>query len=105
VRLWDAQTNKPLRTLTGHTEEVKGGFWTFKYPVKGEPGPTNLPLPQGEGRGEGVAASKSPHPNPLPEGEGKEWVQQNQCGECREAGRWQCAGRDAGRGQSPRGRC
>jgi len=66
---WDTFLQTAVADDEIYTEEVKGGFWTFKYPVKG-----HLPLPQGEGRGEGGAKSKSPHPNPLPEGEGTEYI-------------------------------
>ncbi len=32
---WDAQLQTSVADDETYTEEVKGGFWTFKYPVKG----------------------------------------------------------------------
>src|SRR5437764_1261459 len=35
---WDAQLQTSVADDETYTEDVKGGFWTFKYPIKGEPG-------------------------------------------------------------------
>jgi valyl-tRNA synthetase len=35
---WDAQLQTSVADDETYVEETKGGFWTFKYPVKGEPG-------------------------------------------------------------------
>src|SRR5262249_31272934 len=35
---WDAQLQTSVADDETYTEDVKGGFWTFRYPVKGEPG-------------------------------------------------------------------
>jgi valyl-tRNA synthetase len=35
---WDAQLQTSVADDETYTEDTKGGFWTFKYPVKGEPG-------------------------------------------------------------------
>src|SRR3954454_16329820 len=35
---WDAHLQTSVADDETYTEETKGGFWTFKYPVKGEPG-------------------------------------------------------------------
>jgi valyl-tRNA synthetase len=35
---WDAQLQTSVADDETYTEEVKGGFWTFRYPVSGEPG-------------------------------------------------------------------
>jgi valyl-tRNA synthetase len=35
---WDAQLQTSVADDETYTENVKGGFWTFRYPVSGEPG-------------------------------------------------------------------
>src|SRR5262249_46313409 len=35
---WDAQLQTSVADDETYVEETKSGFWTFKYPVKGEPG-------------------------------------------------------------------
>jgi valyl-tRNA synthetase len=35
---WDAQLQTSVADDETYDETVKGGFWTFRYPVKGEPG-------------------------------------------------------------------
>jgi valyl-tRNA synthetase len=35
---WDAQLQTSVADDETYVEDTKGGFWTFKYPVKGEPG-------------------------------------------------------------------
>jgi valyl-tRNA synthetase len=35
---WDTQLQTSVADDETYTEDVKGGFWTFKYPVNGEPG-------------------------------------------------------------------
>src|SRR5256885_1154717 len=35
---WDAQLQTSVADDETYAETTKGGFWTFKYPVKGEPG-------------------------------------------------------------------
>jgi valyl-tRNA synthetase len=35
---WDTSLQTSVADDETYTEDVKGGFWTFKYPVKGEPG-------------------------------------------------------------------
>src|SRR4051812_46170811 len=35
---WDTQLQTSVADDETYTEDVKGGFWTFKYPVTGEPG-------------------------------------------------------------------
>lgn len=35
---WDTQLQTSVADDETYTEDTKGGFWTFKYPVKGEPG-------------------------------------------------------------------
>src|SRR5262245_20278106 len=35
---WDAQLQTSVADDETYVEETKGGFWTFKYPVKGSPG-------------------------------------------------------------------
>lgn len=35
---WDAHLQTSVADDETYVENVKGGFWTFKYPVKGEPG-------------------------------------------------------------------
>src|SRR5262245_39779295 len=35
---WDTQLQTSVADDETYVEETKGGFWTFKYPVKGEPG-------------------------------------------------------------------
>jgi valyl-tRNA synthetase len=35
---WDSQLQTSVADDETYTEDVKGGFWTFKYPVIGEPG-------------------------------------------------------------------
>src|SRR5438067_6976572 len=35
---WDAQLQTSVADDETYTENVKGGFWTFRYPVKSEPG-------------------------------------------------------------------
>jgi valyl-tRNA synthetase len=35
---WDTQLQTSVADDETYTEDMQGGFWTFKYPVKGEPG-------------------------------------------------------------------
>jgi valyl-tRNA synthetase len=35
---WDTQLQTSVADDETYTQDVKGGFWTFKYPVKGSPG-------------------------------------------------------------------
>jgi valyl-tRNA synthetase len=35
---WDTQLQTSVADDETYTEDIKGSFWTFKYPVKGEPG-------------------------------------------------------------------
>src|SRR5439155_18252681 len=35
---WDTQLQTSVADDETFTETVKGGFWTFRYPIKGEPG-------------------------------------------------------------------
>src|SRR5207302_1574187 len=35
---WDAQLQTSVADDETYTEEISGGFWTFKYPVTGQPG-------------------------------------------------------------------
>jgi valyl-tRNA synthetase len=37
---WDAQLQTSVADDETYTEDVKGGFWTFKYPIKSEPRPS-----------------------------------------------------------------
>ncbi len=67
---WDTHLQTSVADDETYTEDIKGGFWTFKYPVS--------PLPPGEGlgvRGEYHAAGAFPSPPaPLPGGEGREFI-------------------------------
>jgi valyl-tRNA synthetase len=35
---WDTQLQTSVADDETYTEDTKGGFWTFRYPIKGEPG-------------------------------------------------------------------
>jgi len=78
---WDTHLQTAVADDEIFHETVKGGFWTFRYPVK------KPPSPSGRGaRGEGLSPTPEPHlasgsgsippltPTPLPEGEGQEFI-------------------------------
>src|SRR5262249_20868105 len=43
---WDAQLQTSVADDETYDETIKGGFWTFRYPVKGEPGASATGAPE-----------------------------------------------------------
>src|SRR5258708_20976644 len=54
---WDTSLQTSVADDETYTEDVPGGFWTFKYPVKEKGNPSPQPPPRS---GEGEPASSPP---------------------------------------------